>query len=144
MQETKNHNVANKKFVKRIIILVCIILILGIIGGLFILYGPYDKFRVWLITTSMSTMKHQYIARWLYNEDTINEVLNKNKVIEVKDDIDLSIINITDYSETSFNNVNENANDTESQILKKSEDNNDYKIIKVDGEKYSQIFGSSI
>ena len=38
--------------------------ILGIIILLFLLYGPYNGFRDWLITTAMTTMTHQYFATW--------------------------------------------------------------------------------
>jgi len=51
---------------------------IGIIVVLFLLYGPYSGFREWLITTAMTTMRHQYFATWFYDEDTINYILDKN------------------------------------------------------------------
>jgi len=41
-------------------------------SGLFLLYGPYNGFRDWLITTVMSTMNHQYLATLFYSKVKIN------------------------------------------------------------------------
>ena len=37
--------------------------VLGCSSFLFILYGPIDNFRTWLITTAMATMNHQHYCR---------------------------------------------------------------------------------
>ncbi len=140
MQKTKIRNANEKNILKKVLILIFFVLSLFIISGLFILYGPYENFRVWLITTSMSTMKHQYIAKIFYSEEIINEILKQNSVIETSNDIDLSLINMVDYSNITYNYKNE----YDAQILNKSKENNDYKIIKIDGEKYSRIFSSNI
>ena len=55
----------------------------GIIIVLFLLYGPFSGFRSWLITTAMTTMTHQYFATWFYDEETIKDVLSKNKIVEI-------------------------------------------------------------
>ena len=52
--------------------------ILGCTGFLFVLYGPNDTFREWYITTAMGTEEYQHYARWFYNEQQIEEVLNRN------------------------------------------------------------------
>ena len=49
---------------------------------LFLLYGPYNGFRDWLVTTAMSTMHHQYLATTFYNQDTINQILESNVVVD--------------------------------------------------------------
>ena len=33
-----------------------------------LLYGPYPKFREWLITTAMETMNHQYLCKIFYSD----------------------------------------------------------------------------
>ena len=66
----------NKK--KTIIITISSIFVLGLSLGLFLLYGPYSGFRDLWITTAMTTMEHQYLARIFYKEETINKVLEKN------------------------------------------------------------------
>ena len=80
--------------------------ICGIIfgSGIFVLlvlfYGPWHKFRDFWITTAMTTKSHQYLATWFYSDETINKVLESNKVIEPDSDVDTSLIDTT-----STNNV---------------------------------------
>ena len=66
--------------------------ICGFIIGLFLLYGPYNGFREWYITTAMTTMTHQYLATWFYSDDAIAEVLEKNKMVEVDAITDPSLV----------------------------------------------------
>ena len=49
---------------------------------LFLLYGPYNGFRDFLITTAMSTMNHQYFATTFYSDEKINKVLLKHTMSE--------------------------------------------------------------
>ena len=128
----------NKKERKGLKIFFIICCILGIIGCsvlLFILYGPWSGFRDWLITTAMTTMNHQYFATWFYDESTINDCLNRNKVIEV--------IGSTNTDEITINTeVPEEivyANEYERQILERDPDNNDYKIIKIQGNGFDGV-----
>lgn len=103
----------------------------GIIIVLFLLYGPYSGFRNWLITTAMTTMTHQYFATWFYDDDTINYVLSKNKVLEIDEITD------TDMIADSLEETNTYENEYERQILERDKDNNDYKIIEISGKGYS-------
>ncbi len=48
---------------------------------LFFLYGPINFFRELLITSAMTTLSHQYYATTFYSDETIQEVMDKNKVI---------------------------------------------------------------
>ena len=73
-----------KQLWKKILLIFAILMILGIGTVIFLLYGPYSGFREWLITTAMTTMRHQYLATWFYDDETIQEVLAKNKVQEVE------------------------------------------------------------
>lgn len=123
------------KLIKKIFIFCCIIITLGCYLGLFLLYGPWSGFRDWLITTAMTTMHHQYLATWFYDDSTINDCLNKNKVIEVTgstnpDDI---IIN-TEVSEGMTY-----KNEYERQILERDPENNDYKIIQIKGDGFDGV-----
>lgn len=105
--------------------------IIGIIAVLVLLYGPYNGFRDWLVTTAMTTMTHQYFATWFYDEDVINSVLGKNKVVETDETTDISQIDTDDNKTTEY------ANEYERQILERDEKNNDYKIINITGKGYS-------
>ena len=87
---------------KKIIIIVTITISTFISGGLFLLYGPYSNFRNWLITTSMTTMNHQYLATTFYSQETINKVLMQNKIIEPNTKTDLSLINTNTITTTIY------------------------------------------
>ena len=104
---------------------------IGIITVLFLLYGPWAGFRNWLVTTAMTTMTHQYFATWFYDENVINDVLNNNKVVEVDDSTNTDLINIDTSNKIEY------ANEYERQILERDEENNDYKIIEIEGKGYS-------
>lgn len=102
--------------------------------GLFLLYGPYSGFREWWITAAMTTMTHQYLAEWIYDDETIDEVLAKNKVVESSTPTDATQIDIVDYSKKETVTY---ANEFERQILEKDNNNEDYKIIEIEGDGYS-------
>ena len=92
-----------------------------------LLYGPMGEFRNWLITTAMMTMNHQYLAEWFYDENTINEILANNKVVEsgASTNPDLVDISNLDTNKTVY------ANEYEEAVLKKDEGNELYKIIDI-------------
>lgn len=138
--ETKNENKREQKrkykkqVFKRILIIFVILVVLGGSGFAFLLYGPYSGFRDWLITTAMTTMTHQYLATWFYDEATINAVLEKNKVQEIDEITDTNTVVInktTDDSNVQYKNEYERA------VLEKDPNNDDYKIINIEGKGYS-------
>lgn len=75
--------------------------IFGVCVFIFLFYGPWHGFRDFWITTAMTTMNHQYLATWLYSDETINKVLEANQVIEPSDKIDTSLIEIYDNQTTT-------------------------------------------
>ena len=84
LRKDKEENKKNKKMTwKKVLMTLIILAIIGVTAGGFLLYGPWSGFRDWLITTAMTTMTHQYFATWFYDDDTIQEALNKNKVEEI-------------------------------------------------------------
>lgn len=95
--------------------------ILGCSAFLFILYGPYDNFRTWLITTAMATMNHQYYCKWFYSDDVINDVLNSNYVKESDESSNPNLI--------TFDKNGNYKNEYEKEILEHDKDDL-YKIIK--------------
>lgn len=105
-----------------------VIYIIGCTAFLFLLYGSYNGFREWLISTAMKTMNHQYLCQWFYSDDEIKEVLNKNYIVEVNEKTDTSLID----TDSDGNYVNE----YDEQILKDKK-GKDYKIIEltVNGQK---------
>ena len=104
------------------------IYILGCFGFTFLLYGPYDNFRTWLISTAMSTMNHQYLCKWFYNDDEILKVIKGNYIVEVNEETNTDLIDMEE--EITYDN------EYEKQILKHNKDEK-YKIIEleVNGQK---------
>lgn len=117
--------------VKRVFLLLFSIGVMGFSTGLFLLYGPYDKLRNTLITTAMTTMSHQYLARWFYTDEYINKVLANNYIIEINEDTNPDLINMPD-----FNNDNKYKNKYEKDIFEGVDENTIYKKIKVKGNGY--------
>ncbi len=116
---------------KKIIITLSSIFILLIIAILFLFYGPWSGFRNFWITSSMTTMSHQYLATSIYSEETIKKVLEENKIIESIDTTDTNLIKFKKYNK----NMQIFKNKYEKEILTKS--NNDlYKLIKISGKGY--------
>lgn len=128
----------NKKG-KKILKIIIAIVLLGVLTSGFLLYGPYSGLRDWIITVSMTSMTHQWIAELLYSDETIAKVLQNNRVDEVKED--------TNTWEIKANtNKTEYANEYEKQLLAKDIDKNqyniyadetDYRIINIKGKGYT-------
>ena len=136
---TNNNNNKNKEknkkkknsIIKKIFITLCILAILGAGSLGFLLYGPFNGFRDWLITTAMTTMTHQWIAYLFYNQETIDEVMNNNKVDEIVEDTDTEAITV------SIEEKKEYANEYERAVLEKENPDDKYKIINISGKGYS-------
>ena len=126
LKDTKKKNKKMKLWQKILVLIICIGLILGSILG-FLLYGPNPKFRNWLITTAMTTMNHQYLAKWFYSDKTIDEVLKKNYVKESGEDTDTSKVTFIDYSKTKVMYKNK----YEKEILTKDKGNDLFKLINI-------------
>ena len=114
----------SRAFKKAKIIVISIIVglyVLGCSSFLFVLYGPIDNFRTWLITTAMATMNHQHYCKWFYSDAVINRVLGQNYVGNDGMSTDPSLI--------TFDKVTSYANEYEREILERDEDDL-YKIIR--------------
>ena len=134
----------NKKGRKVLKIFIAIIL-LGILSVGFLLYGPFSGLRDWIITVSMTSMTHQWIAEFLYSDDTIAKVLQNNRVDEVQEDT-----NTTDIQAPKENQPvvieKQYADEYEKQILAPNldkdeyniyKDDKDYRIINIKGKGYT-------
>ncbi len=90
-----------------IIILLCFALV----------YGPYDKVRVFWITTSMETMNHKYLAHIFYSQKTIDKTLKENYYEDVTEDTDPLKVTIGVHEEkNSYESI------YEEQILSRDKD----------------------
>ena len=84
LEEKKSKKKEKKKWSlkKKIVAVFVALFVLGASTGLFLLYGPWGGFRNFWITSAMTTMSHQYLATWLYSDETIYKVLESNSIIE--------------------------------------------------------------
>ena len=128
-KETKDKK---KRNWKKILLVFVILAIIGISSGGFLLYGPFSGFRDWLITTAMTTMTHQYFATWFYDDETIQEVLARNRVEETGEITNTNTITVNKTIQQK-----EYANEYEKAVLEKDPNNDDYKIIEIEGKGYS-------
>lgn len=71
---------------------------------LILLYGPFFGMKSFLITTSMTTMRHQWIATLFYSENDIYKVLLENAVIQPADETKTELVKV-DPSDLSTEDV---------------------------------------
>ena len=114
---------------RKIITISCIIVIFFTSLFLFLFYGPWNGFRNFWITSAMTTLSHQYLATWFYDEKTIQEVLASNSILEVDEISDPNMIKFRKYTTTIY------RNEYEKEILV-HEENALYKLINIKGKGY--------
>ena len=139
--QNNNSNKTKKRRKKKKTLKQKLLLVLKIIIGLIILFvlfiflffktSLFQKYKELWVETAMSTMNHQYLATWFYDDDTINAVLDKNKVKEVNEVTDTNTIVINKTATQK-----EYENEYEREILERDA-NADYKIINIKGKGYS-------
>ncbi len=122
----KNFKIELDKKIKKSILITYTILesmyILGISLVLFLLYGPVNNFRDWLVTTAMNTMNHKHYATWFYNESEINSVFSRNFIEEPDESTDDTTLDVDPEP------IIEYANEYERAVLE-HDDSEEYKII---------------
>ena len=111
-----------KKKVNKMVILWTILDILAICGFV-VMYGPWDKVRNFYVNTAMKTKDHQYLAKVFYTDEKINEIINSNYFIEIKEEVKLDDIIIDTSPKKSYDNK------YDEEILTRDPGNDDYKII---------------
>ena len=62
--------------------------------SLFLLYGPWNGFRDFMITSAMTTINHKHIATIFFSEEAINKVMSNNSTSEIEAVTDTDSINI--------------------------------------------------
>lgn len=70
-----------------------------IVIGCFITVYFIKDFKNWFITSAMTTMNHQYLAKIFYSEDEINNVMNNNYMVEINENTDTSLVQLVDNKE---------------------------------------------
>lgn len=134
-QNTENRKKIKKEHKKlKVFFIVCFIL--GTICcyvGLFLLYGPSNKFRDWLITSAMTTMNHRYFATWFFDDATIEYTLANNRVVESSTPTNPDLIQKVDYSTVE---VTKFKNEYDKQVLDKNPSEEDYYDEKTNPDGY--------
>lgn len=97
----------------------------------FLAYGPFSYLRELYITTAMTTMSHKYLARTIYTEDMINDVLDGNYVKETGESTNTNDIVIGDIDDSG-----EYDSIYDEQILTRDPAHPEYKLIPLKGNGY--------
>lgn len=71
---------------------------------LFLIYSPFFGVKSFLITTAMTTMRHQWIATLFYSENDINNVLLENTVVQPTEETKTELVKV-DQSDLSSEDV---------------------------------------
>ncbi len=110
-----------KKVLKRTILFT----ILDICAAIcfFIMYGPWDYVRNLYVTTAMSTMEHQWLAKIFYSDEKIEKIMNGNYFITINEDANLDDIIIDTKEKKKY------QNEYEKELLTRDEGNDLYKVI---------------
>ena len=111
--------------------IVLLIIDVCIVICFFLAYGPFSYLRELYITTAMTTMNHKYLARTIYTDDIINDVLDSNYVKESGESTDVSDIVIGNIDDSGdYDSI------YEEQILARDPEHPDYKLIPLKGSNY--------
>ena len=141
MNSKRAKNKKEKKLWKKVLIIISIIVVIGASSLGFLLYGPYNGFRDWIITVSMTSMTHQWIAKLLYSDETIERVMQNNRVNAVDEETDTNSINTTwAISEKEYDNEYEKqlfAENLDPDKYNIYADEELYRIITIEGDGYS-------
>ncbi len=60
--------------------LLCVLFLLSFIGFLYAPFQPFIYTRNLWVTTAMTTLNHQYLAKWFFSEQKIKAIMDNNKV----------------------------------------------------------------
>ncbi len=101
-----------------------ILLDILVIDGLILINHP--KFKEFWIPTAMTTMKHQYLAYTLYDEDEVNKIMSQNYIEQNTDTINLDDIVIGNFKEKTHY-----SNKYEEELFTKDPGNDVYKTIRL-------------
>lgn len=94
-EEKKDKKSKSKKVLKWIaFFLIFQIIYVPILSIVLIYYGPFTNTRDMIVTTAMTTMRHQYFATLFLSKEKIDEILAKNRPQENIEDQSLSAINV--------------------------------------------------
>ena len=128
--ENKKKKRRRKLKIKKFTIAVFLLDVLAVVV-LFFVYGPVSYFRELWITTAMTTMNHHYLAYTFYSPKLVAEVMSRNYIVPITEEINLDDIVIGNTEEKdSYSSI------YEEQIFTRDEGNDIYKIIRINESGY--------
>jgi len=65
---------------KWIVSLLCVLILVSFLGFLYAPIQPFKYARNLWVTTAMTTLNHQYLAKWFFSDSEIQKILDSNKV----------------------------------------------------------------
>jgi exopolysaccharide biosynthesis protein len=121
LEEVMNNRVSKKELKQhgflRFLIAFFSAIIIIFFSGIFLLYGPFIYFRDTIVTISMSTMNHQWIAKCFFDDGTIADVMERNKTIEPNGNTDPNAIRfVNDHVVDNAKNLPQSPEDGEHVI----------------------------
>lgn len=128
-KKVKKEKQEKKKSSKGWVITFSILDVIAIVC-LFLMYGPISYFRNLWVTSAMTTMRHKYLAYIFFNQNSIDHILDNNKVIESGSDGTTDGVNIDGRDPGVYDSI------YEEQVLKRDEGNDLYKVIDIEGNGY--------
>lgn len=90
-------------FLRRFFISFFAALFIMFLSGVFLMYGPVSYFRDLWVTTAMSTLHHQWLAKMFFSDADINAILMSNRTDDTKDETNAGEITVLD------NEIKDNA-----------------------------------
>jgi exopolysaccharide biosynthesis protein len=109
-----------KKNISKIIIIVIIIfqiLTSSFVSCLLVFYGPFPVVRKMIVGTSMSSYKHQYIAKLFLNDSEISKILNSGIESTGSTEQKISNIKINNYKDNSIERYDINSSKFKGYML---------------------------
>lgn len=121
----------------KILLLVLVTVIIGV-GTLYIMLqkccnGPSKAARQLFVTTILETGQMKFLASWVCTDEQIDEILNSNKMVEIKTDVDESLIKI-DNDATP--NPSDDKKENSKPVIAEQFDENGIRIEEISGRTF--------
>lgn len=75
------------------------IIIFAFLAIIIVFHSPYTYLKELYVTTAMTTMTHQYLARWFVSDQEIKQIMEKNKIDDSFANTEQSDINASQNSD---------------------------------------------
>ena len=111
-RNSKYKHMKNKSLLSKVLKVILGIILFLFIAFIIIFHSPYTTLKELWVTTAMQTMNHKYLAYWFVSDEEIEEIMNRNKVLEPTEEINLENIE-TKPKENSNSEVENKLNKIE-------------------------------